>query len=97
MNVSHEKVLQKMEQEMAAARNAAPGNIERHIYAIKSMCDLLIGTAMDMPAPASASAPKSAASPAMIPSMTPQSVQVVGQKERIATEDGSNGDSIFDF
>jgi Family of unknown function (DUF5327) len=95
MNVSHEKVLQKMEQEMAAARNAAPGSIERHIYAIKSMCDLLIGTAMDMPAPASA--PKPAASPAMVPSMTPQPVQVVGQKERIATEDGSNGDSIFDF
>ncbi|WP_309089341.1 YwdI family protein [Domibacillus sp.] len=91
MNVSHEKVLQKMEQEIAAARNAGPGEMERHIYAIKSMCDLLIGARMDMPAPKQASV-----APAVMPPVQDPG-QIVGQKERIATEDGSNGDSIFDF
>lgn len=92
MNVSHEKVLQKMEQEIAAARNAGPEEMERHIYAIKSMCDLLIGAGMDMPAPKQASV-----TPAIMPPPVQEPVQIVGQKERIATEDGSNGDSIFDF
>ncbi|WP_050180421.1 YwdI family protein [Domibacillus robiginosus] len=91
MNVSHEKVLQKMEQEIAAARNAGPGGMERHIYVIKSMCDLLIGAGVDMPAPVQAATPAVMMPPAQPP------VQVAGQKERIATEDGSNGDSIFDF
>lgn len=91
MNVSREKVLQKMEQEIVSARRAAPEEAERHIYAIKSMCDLLMG--METAAPASKAAP----APAVMAPQVQQLVQTVGQAERISTEDGSNGDSIFDF
>jgi hypothetical protein len=91
MNVSYEKVLKKMEQEMNAAKHANQNEIERHIYAIKSMCDLLIGLETPMPAPTASPMPS------VVPQPVQQPVQVVGQPDRIATEDGSNGDSIFDF
>ncbi|WP_046174628.1 YwdI family protein [Domibacillus indicus] len=92
MNVSYEKILQKMEQEIAAAKHANGAELERHAYAIKSLCDLLLGLEKT-PASAKAAAP----APSVIPPAAQQPVQVVGQQERIAAEDGSNGESIFDF
>ncbi|MET1032181.1 YwdI family protein [Domibacillus tundrae] len=89
MKVSLEKVLQKMEQEITAAKNANPNDMEKHVYAIKSMCDLLMGIEKPVPTPMAA--------PAVIPQPVQQPVQVVGQPGRIATGDGSNGESIFDF
>ncbi|OLN24209.1 hypothetical protein BTO30_02025 [Domibacillus antri] len=88
MNVPHERVLAKMEQEIAAARSASPGDIERHVYAIKSMCELIIGSREKDYAPRSVS---------VQPVVTPSPQPAIQQTERIVTDDGSNGDSIFDF
>jgi hypothetical protein len=90
MNVSHEKVLAKMEQEVAAAKMASPGDVERHVYAIKSLCELMIGTEVNEYTPRPV-----AAQPVVMQTQAPQ--PTIQQTERIATDDGSNGDSIFDF
>ncbi|OMP66547.1 YwdI family protein [Domibacillus epiphyticus] len=86
MNVSHEKVLLKMEQEMNAARNAASSDFERHVYAIKSMCELLIGSEDYVSPPVQE-----------LSGMTQMPQSSIRQTERIVADDGSNGDSIFDF
>lgn len=91
MTISREKILQKMEQELAAAKKASPNEMERHVYAIKSICELMLGVEV-----------KEYAAVPVQPSVQPPvplqpQPQVVGQSERLPTEDGSNGDSIFDF
>ncbi|MGG3448968.1 YwdI family protein [Domibacillus aminovorans] len=89
MNISHEKVLAKMEQEMAAAKMASPDDVKRHVYAIKSMCELMLG------AEVSAYEPRPIVTPPAV--MHTQSPATIQQTERLTTEDGSNGESIFDF
>ncbi len=94
MNVSRETILLKMEQELAEAKKAAPGEAERHVYAIKSLCELLIGPETKTQQKAM---PPLHVPSAKQPDATSRVQQVVGQQDRIATEDGSNGESIFDF
>ncbi|OKL37540.1 YwdI family protein [Domibacillus mangrovi] len=89
MNISHEKVLAKMEQEMIAAKMASPDDIKRHVYTIKSLCELMLGAGLSeyetRPIVTQADA------------MHTQSPATIQQTERLITDDGSNGDSIFDF
>ena len=91
MNIPHEKVLQRMEKEIEAAKHASPSELSQHVYAIKSMCDLIIG--LEVPV----SVPTASPVPSVVSHPVSQPVQSVLQPDRIATEDGSNGESIFDF
>lgn len=81
MNISHEKVLAKMEQEMTAAKVASPNDIKRHVYTIKSLCELMLSIEVS--------------EYELRPIVTPPAT--IQQTERLITDDGSNGDSIFDF
>lgn len=87
MNIPHEKVLTKMEQEMAAAKRAKPDDVKKHVYAIKSMCELMLGAEVNAYEPY----------PVTKPAIMTQSPPTIQQTDRLATDDGSNGDSIFDF
>lgn len=87
MNVPYEKVLQKMEQEIAAARTASGADRERHMYAIKSMCELMIGASSEPVQPVPVQ-PVSALQPMQPP---------VQNAKRLPADGGANGESIFDF
>ncbi|AEP00608.1 YwdI family protein [Weizmannia coagulans] len=85
MAITTEMLLEKMEQELAKAKQAMPAEqFREHIYAVKALCEVLLesGKAVqpEEPLPASPSVPKTVLKP-----------------EPLKMEDGANGDSIFDF
>jgi hypothetical protein len=86
MAITTEMLLEKMEQELAKAKQAMPAEqFREHIYAVKALCEVLLesGKAVqpdEQPLPAGPSVPKT-----------------VLKSEPLKMEDGANGDSIFDF
>ncbi|QWU06571.1 YwdI family protein [Heyndrickxia coagulans] len=81
MAITTEMLLEKMEQELAKAKQAMPAEqFREHIYAVKALCEVLLESQPEQPLPASPSVPKTVLKP-----------------EPLKMEDGANGDSIFDF
>lgn len=85
MSITTEMLLEKMEQELAKAKQAMPAEqFREHIYVVKALCEVLLesGKAVqpEEPLPASPSVPKTVLKP-----------------EPLKMEGGANGDSIFDF
>ncbi|WP_276210681.1 YwdI family protein [Heyndrickxia coagulans] len=82
MAITTEMLLEKMEQELAKAKQAMPAEqLREHIYAVKALCEVLLESGKaEQPLPAGPSVPKTVLKP-----------------EPLKMEDGANGDSIFDF
>lgn len=90
MTISIYSLLNKMELEMTKARQTEQSaQIREHIYSIKTLCDIILeDNFVDREVKPIES------SVVTIPSIQTASV---GKSEPLKTEDGSNGDSIFDF
>ncbi len=96
MNISHHSILKKLEDELVKAKSAEKSStIREHIHSMKALCELLLEVQQgDFQTP-------SAPQPSKM--MMPQHQQPVAQpqlsvkEERLETEDGANGDSLFDF
>lgn len=99
MNISHQSVLSRIEQEVRKAKQAEKSDsVKQHIYTIKTLCEVMLDT------------PNEAGRQNFQPSITPPQIQpmvqqplpqkpavTINQEEKLETEDGANGDSIFDF
>ncbi|WP_338752088.1 YwdI family protein [Bacillus sp. FJAT-52991] len=92
MNISHQSVLNKIEIEVRQARQAEKSDeIKRHVHTIKALCDLVLESAADGPGVVSSVRGEHVFPPSTL------SQPSINQEEKIETEDGANGDSIFDF
>ncbi|KIL78730.1 YwdI family protein [Bacillus badius] len=92
INISHLSVLKKIEEEIRQARLAEKrGSMKQHIYTVRTLCDMLLdepdkaGVVLPEPQPISGQVTQQPAQPAF------------NQAEKLQTDDGANGDSIFDF
>ncbi|OZI12168.1 hypothetical protein CEW92_07930 [Bacillaceae bacterium SAS-127] len=91
MNISHQSVLNKIETEVRQAKHAEKSDeIKRHVHTIKALCDLVLESAEGQGKVSSVRGEHVFPSPTL-------SQPSISQEEKLETEDGANGDSIFDF
>ncbi|MEI5908266.1 YwdI family protein [Bacillus spongiae] len=86
MNISYHSILSKMEKELQQAKSG--GEIRDHLHIIKALCEVILD---DTPA--------STTNVSVVEPIAPQKTTSVTLPEQRAlkTDDGANGDSIFDF
>lgn len=113
MNISFQKLLMKMEDELRLAKTADTEAAQRErIHSIKTLCELVLEEPVQQGAGATGysspgtsrnkvqSAPPQyvAAQPAITPQMpVNQPSPMIPQPKKIDMDDNSNGDSLFDF
>ncbi|PAQ15297.1 hypothetical protein CD798_07320 [Bacillaceae bacterium SAOS 7] len=91
MNISHQSVLNKIEIEVRQAKHAEKSDeIKRYVHTIKALCDLVLESAEGQGTVSSVRGEHTFPLPTL-------SQPSISQEEKLETEDGANGDSIFDF
>ncbi|KAB7707518.1 hypothetical protein F9802_07145 [Bacillus aerolatus] len=91
INISHLSVLNKIEEEIRQAKSAEKDSaMKQHVYTVRTLCDMLLDT------PDTGGAGAAFAESMPLRQAVPQQ-PVVGRSEKLNTDDGANGDSIFDF
>jgi hypothetical protein len=90
MNISVQKLLAKMEEELRLAKsNANEKSVREKVYSIKILCELILDEKQ--------LENETVINPVVIPvPQHPTSISV-NQPQRLKEEDGANGDSLFDF
>jgi len=93
MNISVQKCLAKMEDELRLAKRCAgEGDLKEKIYSIKVLCELILGEKPEKEAPLHPAKPKP---PEQHPLHTSQSgIDLQPQKVEF---DDANGESLLDF
>jgi len=95
VNISVEKLLRKIEEELVLAKNSTKQeNLREKVYSIKILCELILDEKqLQHEAPLNP-----------VPAYQPVTVQPSFQKpvslnqpKRLVMEDEANGDSLFDF
>ncbi|PLR81579.1 hypothetical protein CVD25_19995 [Bacillus canaveralius] len=90
-DISIQKLIGKIEEELVLAkREGADARVRERIYAIKALCEIILD---DDHAPKRHHRQEPADNRRDVQPM-PMAIQ---QTKKIAMEDGSNGDSLFDF
>jgi hypothetical protein len=87
MNISVQKLLAKMEEELATVKEE---NLREKVYSIKTLCELILNEKQikrETPAPLQVTTQGFIQQP-LIP---------VGQPKKLVIDEESNGDSLFDF
>lgn len=95
MDLSIDKLLAKMEAELHQARSSKEDNLREKIYSIKILCELILDEKVGSSKGLVSSRPQEVYQPAA--SMTIQQPMAVNQQKKLQTDDGANGDSLFDF
>jgi Family of unknown function (DUF5327) len=98
MNIPHQSVIKRIEQELGKAKSAEKSQqIREHINSIKVLCEVLLeennqGGSFTAPVQSQQAAP-------FVPQQQqPVQRQVsIPKEEPLETDDGANGDSLFDF
>ena len=93
MNISVEKLLAKIEEELKLAKNSTKQeNLREKVYSIKILCELILEEKQNQP-----EIPlKAAYQPVMVQPSVQQPVSL-NQPRKLEMEDEANGDSLFDF
>ncbi|MGE6257808.1 YwdI family protein [Heyndrickxia sporothermodurans] len=88
MSISIHSLIGKMEKELLLAKQAPDEiSMKNHIYSMKTLCEVILGESASPKAPLELINKNQ-------PSME---VSQIGKAEPLKTEDGANGESIFDF
>lgn len=92
MNISVQKLLAKMEEELQLAKaTVKEENLREKVYSIKTLCELILDEKQikrESPAPLQVTTTQGFIQQPMIP---------VGQPKKLVVDEESNGDSLFDF
>lgn len=103
MNISYHTILKKMEEKLIEAKSTNSNTqVREHVQAIKTLCEVILmeertSEASYQPAVQTQTKPiQYQAQPTVISTPTPSTSPTLGEK-RLETEDGANGDSLFDF
>jgi hypothetical protein len=93
MNISVQKLLTKIEEELKLAKsNANEKSLREKVYSIKILCELIL----DEKQMENEKVIVPTVIPATINQPYPTSISV-NQPQKLNDEDGANGDSLFDF
>ncbi|KMY55718.1 hypothetical protein AC623_18720 [Bacillus sp. FJAT-27231] len=93
INISHLSVLNKIEEEIRQARLAEKsGTMKQHIYTVRTLCDMLLDES-DKPGIGAGLSEIQPIQPRVVQPAQP----ALNRSEKLQTDDGANGDSIFDF
>ncbi|KIL52738.1 YwdI family protein [Jeotgalibacillus campisalis] len=99
MSITDEQVLAKIEQQIGQARQAPSAKRREHLHAIRTLCDL----ALDQEAPLTEGSGNINRRTNPMPAnqapvySAPAKPVSISQEKPVKMEDGSNGDSLFDF
>jgi Family of unknown function (DUF5327) len=99
MNIPHQSVIKQMERELAKAKSAEKSQqIREHINSIKVLCEVLLeensqAGSFNTPVQSRQTVPYISAREQQ-PDRRPVQIQ---KEEPLETDDGANGDSLFDF
>jgi hypothetical protein len=105
MNISLQKLLLKMEEELMRAKSADSEAVKRErIHSIKTLCELVLDEPLEH-SKGNAEPVKQAAQPYIPPQhIIPQQQMPINQQstmipqpKKLEMEDSANGDSLFDF
>ncbi|MGM0843460.1 MAG: YwdI family protein [Bacillota bacterium] len=98
MNISHVSLINKMEQELLKAKKAERSqSIREHINSIKALCEVMLETETASSSQHSFSN-NITAQQMTTPAIDQQSQTVrIAEESKLETEDGANGDSLFEF
>jgi hypothetical protein len=93
MNISVQKLLEKIEEELRLAKNSPKEeSLREKIYSIKILCELILDEKQTV---------QSLPTQALRPVVTQQPVfhqpQTLNQTKKIEMDNEANGDSLFDF
>ena len=101
MNISVEKLLHKIEEELKEAKDTnSNAKIRERVHAIKTMCELILEESTTVTnSTTTTSATVNNASNLVIsnPAYSGQVASIPNQQERLIIDEESNGESIFDF
>lgn len=101
MNISVEKLLHKIEEELKEAKDTnSNAKIRERVHAIKTMCELILEESTTVTnSTTTTSATVNNASNLVIsnPAYSRQVASMPNQQERLIIDEESNGESIFDF
>ena len=87
VTISNHSLLKKIEEEVLKAKQLHDSNKQKqHVYTIKTLCELILEQGAETAADISHHV-----NPAPITTLTYE------KSQPLKTDDGSNGDSIFDF
>ncbi|WP_100332525.1 YwdI family protein [Bacillus xiapuensis] len=87
MDISHQSVLDRIEKEIRQARQAETSDaIKRHIHTMKALCEVMLEASEEG---------RGAAAP--VPGSQVQQPTIHQGGKKLTTDDGANGESIFDF
>jgi hypothetical protein len=95
VNISVDKLLRKIEEELTLAKNSPkPENLREKVYSIKILCELILDEKQrQQEAPLS---PVPAYQPVTVQPSFQQPV-TLNEPKKLEMEDEANGDSLFDF
>lgn len=95
MNISVEKLLMKIEEELKLAKNSTrQENLREKVYSIKILCELILDDKQVQQEPKTT--PLAAFQPVIAQPSFQQPVSL-NQPKKLEMEDEANGDSLFDF
>ncbi|WP_218781121.1 YwdI family protein [Bacillus sp. EB106-08-02-XG196] len=93
VDISVDKLLRKIEEELKLAKNSTKQeNLREKVYSIKILCELILDekqAQQELPL-------KAAYQPVMVQPAVQQPVSL-NQPKKLEMEDEANGDSLFDF
>jgi len=95
VNISVEKLLMKIEEELKLAKNSTrQENLREKVYSIKILCELILDDKQVQQEPKTT--PLAAFQPVIAQPSFQQPVSL-NQPKKLEMEDEANGDSLFDF
>jgi hypothetical protein len=83
MNISVQKILTKMEEELHLAK---ADNLREKVYSIKILCELILDEKQIK-----------TESPIPMQTLIQQPIMPIGQPKKLVVDDEANGDSLLDF
>lgn len=87
MTISNHSLLKKIEEEVLKAKQLQDSSMQKqHVYTIKTLCELILEQGTE-----SVSESSHPVNPVPITTLTYE------KSQPLKTDDGANGDSIFDF
>ncbi|KSU60560.1 hypothetical protein AS034_17160 [[Bacillus] enclensis] len=99
MNIPHQSIIKQMERELAKAKSAEKSQqIREHINSIKVLCEVLLEENSQAGSFTAPIQPQQTVPYISAQQQQPERRPVQIQKEEpMETDDGANGDSLFDF
>ncbi|MGG3520544.1 YwdI family protein [Bacillus pseudomycoides] len=95
MQISSDKILNKMANEVAKAKNSEGQKAKEHLLVVRALCDLLLDEQVETSAYVEPRLQSQVITPH--PTMTVQPIAAVSGEPVYIKEDGANGNSLFDF